>query len=165
MAPMTSEPWFSVFGYSFTGAFALWLAHLTGRVDAVVSADFPIVGDYSPLYPEIQALSAAEADPAAWADLNSRFDNRVPLAFYRELSELPPDFLVSNLPCPLFAFWGEDDEGIARGGGVRLLAAGLDRRGLEHASFPGHDHEGMLAHINEAVPSVLAWFDGLPRAE
>ncbi len=41
----------------------------------------------------------------------------------------------------------------------------LDRHGLKHASFPGHEHEGMLAHINEAVPSVLAWFDGLPRAE
>jgi hypothetical protein len=69
--------------------------------------------------------AAAEADPAAWADLNSRFDNRAALAFYRELSELPPDFLVNNLPCPLFAFWGEEDEEIARGGGVRLLAAGL----------------------------------------
>ncbi|MFY9668583.1 MAG: hypothetical protein WAK44_11620, partial [Trebonia sp.] len=67
-----------------------------------------------------QALSAAaEADPAAWADLNSRFDNRAALAFYRELSELPADFLVNNLPCPLFAFWGEEDEEIARGGGVR----------------------------------------------
>jgi len=97
----------------------------------VVSGGFPIAGDYLPLYPEIQALSvAAEADPAAWADLNSRFDNRAALEFYRELSELPPDF-----------------------------------RGLERASFPGHDHEGMLAHINEAVPSVLAWFDGLARAE
>ena len=158
---------FSVFGYSFTGAFAPWLAHLTGRVDAVVSGGFPIAGDYSPLYPEIQALSAAaaEADPTAWADLNSRFDNRAALEFYRELSELPPDFLISDLPCPLFAFWGEEDEEIARGGGVRLLATGLDRRRLKHASFPGHDHEGMLAHINEAVPSVLVWVDGLPRAE
>ena len=100
-----------MFGYSFTGVFAPWLAHLTGRVDAVVSGGF----------------------------------------------------LLDDLPCPLFAFWGEEDEEIARGGGVRLLAAGLDRRGLKHASFPGHDHEGMLAHINEAVPSVLAWFDGLPR--
>jgi hypothetical protein len=135
-------------------------------VDAVVSGGFPIAGDYSPLYPEIQALSAAaEADPAAWADLNSRFDNRAALALYRELSELPPDFLVGNLPCPLFTFWGEEDEEIAKGGGVRLLAAGLDRRGLKHAFFPGHDHEGMLAYINEAIPSVLAWFDGLPRAE
>ena len=157
---------FSVFGYSFTGAVAPWLAHLTGRVDAVVSGGFPIAGDYSPLYPEIQALSAAaEADPAAWADLNSRFDNRAALEFYRELSELPADFLISDLACPLFAFWGEEDEEIARGGGVRLLAAALDRRGLGHASFPGHGHEGMLAHINEAVPSVLAWFDGLPSAE
>ena len=25
--------------------------------------------------------------------------------------------------------------------------------------------KGMLAHINEAVPSVLAWFDGLLPAE
>ena len=40
---------FSVFGYSFTGAFAPWLAHLTGRVDAVVSGGFPIAGDYSAL--------------------------------------------------------------------------------------------------------------------
>ncbi len=157
---------FSVFGYSFTGAFAPWLAHLTDRIDAVVSGGFPIVGDYSPLYPEIQALSeAAEADPAAWADLTSRLDNRAALAFYRELSELPPDFLVDDLPCPLFAFWGVDDEEIARGGGVQLLATGLDRRGFTHASFPGHDHEGMLTHINEAIPSVLAWFDGLPRTE
>lgn len=157
---------FSVFGYSFTGAFAPWLAHLTDRVDAVVSGGFPIVGDYSPLYAEIQGLSAAaEADPAAWADLTSRFDNRAALAFYRELSDLPPDFLVGSLPCPLFAFWGQEDEEIARGGGVELLAAGLDRRGCAHASFPGYDHEGMLAHLNEAIPSVLAWFDGLPPAE
>jgi pimeloyl-ACP methyl ester carboxylesterase len=155
---------FSVFGYSFTGAFAPWLAHLTNRVDAVVSGGFQIVGDYSPLYPEVQGLTeAAKADPAAWADLNSHFDNRVGLEFYRELSELPPDFLVDNLPCPLFAFWGEDDEEIAKGGGVQLLASGLDRRGLKHASFPGHDHDGMLVHLNEAVPSVLAWFDELPR--
>jgi pimeloyl-ACP methyl ester carboxylesterase len=102
---------FSVFGYSFTGAFALWLAHLTDRVDAVVSGGFPVVGDYKPLYPEIQRRSeAARADAAAWAELTSRFDNRAALGFYRELSDLPPDFLVDGLPCPLFAFWGEDDE-------------------------------------------------------
>jgi hypothetical protein len=74
---------------------------------------------------------------------------------------LPPNFLVDSLPCPLFAFWGEDDEEIAFGGGVQLLASGLDRRGLKHASFTGHDHNGMLDHINEALPSVLAWFDEL----
>ncbi len=153
---------FSVFGYSFTGAFAPWLAHLTDRVDAVVSGGFPIAGNYSPQYPDVQArLEAARADPAAWSELTSLFDNRAALGFYRELSELPPDFLVDSLPCPLFAFWGEDDEEIAFGGGVQLLASGLDRRRLGHASFPGHDHNGMLAHINKALPSVLAWFDEL----
>jgi pimeloyl-ACP methyl ester carboxylesterase len=157
---------FSVFGYSFTGAFAPWIAHLTDRVDAVVSGGFPIAGDYAPQYPEVQLQSeAARADPAAWAELTSLFDNRAALGFYRELSDLPPDFLVDSLTCPLFAFWGEDDEEIARFGGVGLLTSALDRRRLRHASFPGHDHNGMLAHINEALPSILAWFDELPPTE
>ena len=157
---------FSVFGYSFTGAFAPWLAHLTDRVDAVVPGGFPIVGDYSPQFADIQArMEAARADPAAWLEVTSRFDNRAALGFYRELSELPPNFLVDSLPCPLFAFWGEDDEEIAFGGGVQLLASGLDRGRLKHASFPGHDHNGMLDHINEALPSILAWFDELHRVK
>jgi len=157
---------FSVFGYSFTGAFAPWLAHLTDRVDAVVSGGYPIAGDYSPHYPDIQSRSeAAKSDPAAWSDLISRFDNRAALEFYRELSELPPDFLVDDLTCPLFAFWGEDDEEIAMSGGAGLLASALDRRELRYATFPGYDHDGMLTHINEAVPSVLAWLDDLQRTK
>jgi pimeloyl-ACP methyl ester carboxylesterase len=153
---------FSVLGYSFTGAFAPWLARLTGRVDAVVSGGFPIVGDYAYLYPDTERrVEAAKSDPAAWAYLDSRFDSRAGLSFYRELSELPADSLVTDLRCPLLAFWGDQDEEIALGGGIEMLVSGLDRRGLQHVSFEGHDHDGMLAHINEAVPSVLAWFGGL----
>jgi len=153
---------FSVFGYSFTGAFAPWLAHLTDRVDAVVSGGFPIAGDYSPQGADVQAWwEGARADPAAWSEVTSRFDYRAAVGFYRELSQLPPDFLVDSLPCPLFAFWGQDDEEIAFGGGGQLLATALDRRGLKHASFPGHDHDSMLDHLNEALPNVLTWFDEL----
>src|ERR1700761_5781136 len=39
---------FAVLGYSFSGAFAPWLARLAGRVTAVVAGGFPIAGDYSP---------------------------------------------------------------------------------------------------------------------
>ncbi len=152
---------FSLLGYSFTGAFAPWVARLTGNVDAVVSGGFPIVGDYTYLYPEIQRQSeAAKSDPAAWARVDAAFDNRAALAFYRELSELPADFLVSDLPCPLFAFWGDQDEEMGPGG-TEQLASGLDRHGLQHVSFPGHDHDGMLTHLNDAAPNVLAWFDQL----
>lgn len=153
---------FSLFGYSFTGAFAPWIACLTGKVDAVVSGGFPIAGDYAYLYPDIQQRSeAARSDPTAWAELDSRFDDRAALAFYRELSALPADFLVTDLGCPLFAFWGDQDEEIALAGGTDQLVSGLDRHGLQHVSFPGRDHEAMLAHIDDAVPSVLAWFDRL----
>ena len=152
---------FVVVGYSFTGAFAPWLAQLTGKADAVVSGGFPIAGDYAYLYPEIQRQSeAAKDDPAAWARVDAAFDNRAALAFYRELSDLPADSLVSGLPCPLLAFWGDQDEEMGPGG-TEQLAAGLDRHGLQHVSFPGHDHEGMLTHLDEAVPNVLAWLDQL----
>ena len=152
---------FVVVGYSFTGAFAPWLAQLTGKADAVVSGGFPIAGDYAYLYPEIQRQSeAAKADPAAWARVDAAFDNRAALAFYRELSDLPADSLVSGLPCPLLAFWGDQDEEMGPGG-TEQLAAGLDRRGLQHLSFPGHDHEGMLTHLDDAAPNVLAWLDQL----
>jgi pimeloyl-ACP methyl ester carboxylesterase len=152
---------FLVLGYSFTGAFAPWIAQLTGQVDAVVAGGFPIAGDYAYLYPEIQRQSeAARSDPAAWARVDAAFDNRAALTFYRELSELPADSLVSDLPCPLFAFWGDEDEEMGPGG-TKQLASGLDRHGLQHASFPGHDHDGMLTHINDAVPNVLAWLDQL----
>jgi pimeloyl-ACP methyl ester carboxylesterase len=151
---------FSVLGYSFTGAFAPWIARLTGNVDAVVSGGFPIVGDYAYLYPDTQRrVEEARSDPDAWAYLDSRFDYRAALAFYRELSELPADSLVTDLRCPLLAFWGDEDEEIALAGGTQQLAAGLDRRGLQHVSFPGYDHDGMLAHINDAIPGVLAWLD------
>ncbi|MFZ0341694.1 MAG: alpha/beta hydrolase [Gaiellaceae bacterium] len=153
---------FSVLGYSFTGAFAPWLAQLTGRVDAVVSGGFPIAGDYTYLDADTRRRTEeARSDPAAWEYVNSHFDTRAALAFYRELSQLPPDSLVSGLPCPLYAFWGDDDEEIALGGGTDQLAAVLDRHGLQHVSFPGRDHEGMLANLDEAVPGVLAWLDRL----
>ena len=69
--------------------------------------------------------------------------------------------LVTDLRCPLLALWGDQDEEIALGGGIQQLASGLERHGLQHVSFPGHDHDGMLAHINDAVPKVLAWLDQL----
>jgi hypothetical protein len=56
---------------------------------------------------------------------------------------------------------GVTNEEIGLAGGTELLASGLDRHGLQHVSFPDHDHEGMLAHINDAVPNLLAWLDQL----
>lgn len=152
---------FVVLGYSFSGAFAPWIAQLTGRADAVVSGGFPIAGDYAFLYPEIERQSeAAKSDPVAWARVEAAFDNRAALTFYRELSAVPADSLVSDLPCPLLAFWGDEDEEMGPGGTAQL-AAGLDRNGLDHVSFPGHDHDGMLNHLDDAVGDVLAWLDRL----
>ena len=57
---------------------------------------------------------------------------------------------------PVLPTLGTPDQDEEMGpGGTEQLASGLDRHGLQHVSFPGHDHDGMLAHINDAIPSVL----------
>lgn len=71
------------------------------------------------------------------------------------------DALVTDLRCPLLAFWGEEDEEIALAGGSEQLASGPERPGPQHVSFPGRDHEGIVAHIDDLVPRVLAWLDHL----
>jgi pimeloyl-ACP methyl ester carboxylesterase len=153
---------FSALGYSFSGAFAAWLPRLTDAVDAVVAGGFPIAGDYTYLHADIhRRTEEARADPDAWAYIDAHFDPRAAIAFYSGLSEVPADGLIADLSCPLLAFWGDEDEEIELAGGIGELAAGLDRHGLQHVSFRGHDHEGMLSHIGEAVPGVLAWFDRL----
>jgi pimeloyl-ACP methyl ester carboxylesterase len=61
---------FFVLGYSLSGVFAPWIAHLTGRAEAVVSAGFPIVGDYRDLRTDIERWTEeARSDPAASAYL------------------------------------------------------------------------------------------------
>jgi hypothetical protein len=42
------------------------------------------------------------------------------------------------------------------------LLAGLDRDGLEHASFPGHDREGMLAISTRRYPASWPGSTGYP---
>lgn len=75
-----------------------------------------LVGEPIAVVRAVSRSEAARSDPAAWAYLDSRFDDRAALAFSRELSELPADSLVNGLACP---------------------------------------------HIDEIVPSGLAWLDRL----
>jgi len=112
---------FSVLGYSFTGAFAPWLAHLTDRVDAVVSGGFPIAGDYSPLYPEVQyRAQAAMSDPAAWSNLTSLtlfLETDDCRAAYDELSERG---VVFNDPPTLQAYGIDTSFRDPSGNNIRL---------------------------------------------
>lgn len=107
--------------------------------------------DVAPLAEHFMFIIASPRGSAGSGRLAADLDYRV--------TDFADDLVAMVEAAPLFAFWGEEDEEIEKADGAQLLAVGLDQRGLPHESFPGYDHEGLLAHIDEAIPAVLAWLD------
>jgi len=153
---------FSVFGYSFTGAFGPWLAlKLQDRaaITAVAAGGFPLLGDYGITSRDVDAQMADfEKDEPAWLEMNKRFDLRAGAEFYRELATLRPDSLVDDSPYPLYCFWGDQDaDAVEIVMPHAELAEGLTRRGVTWKQYPGLDHEALNANLGIAWPDVEEW--------
>jgi pimeloyl-ACP methyl ester carboxylesterase len=153
---------FSVFGYSFTGAFGPWLAlklRNQGAVVAVASGGFPLLGDYGITSRDVDAQTEdLRQDRARWTEYERRFDLLAGAEFYRDLATLPPDSLVDTIPCPLYTFWGDQDEDAVE---IVMphaeLADGLTQRGVPWKQYVGFDHEGLNADLSVAWPATEAW--------
>lgn len=153
---------FSVFGYSFTGAFGPWLAlklQQHAMVQAVVAGGFPVLGDYRITARDVgQQLAELEKDERVLAELEKRFDLRAGAAFYRDLALLEPDALVDDLRCPLYCFWdGRDVDAVEMVMPHAELADGLTRRGVAWTLYSGMDHEALNADLAIAWPAAEAW--------
>lgn len=152
------------FGYSMTGTVAAWLAHENPRVRAVVAGGFPIASSYVAVLPYIQANQAdAAKDPRRWQAMAQKSDPAAVIAWYRELDSLPPGGLLDALDCPLYAFWGGDDELIEELAGLNEHRAMMRARRLPFEVVAGRSHEAMLSNINEALPRVRRWLDQVVR--
>lgn len=153
---------FSVFGYSFTGAFGPWLAlklRNHAAIKAVASGGFPLLGDYGITSRDVdEQMADFEKDEWLWVELNKRFDLRAGASFYRDLSSLRPDVLVDQSPCPLYCFWGDRDvDAVETVMSHADLAEGLTRRGVTWKQYPGLDHEALNADLAVAWPDVEKW--------
>jgi len=156
------------FGYSMTGSVAPWLAHENPRVRAVISGGFPIATAYTNVLPYISANRADTfKDPRRWQTMTEKFDPEALMAWYLELDKFPPAGLLDVLDCPLYSFWGGDDEVIEELAGLEALRAGMQTRRLPFEVVPGRDHEGMLNSINEAMPHARRWLNAVvpPQGE
>lgn len=156
---------FLVFGYSFTGAFGPWLARRlrdSGAVAAVAAGGFPLLGDYAVTLAGVEDQARAfERDPAALAQISSRFDPLAARAFYRDLATLPPDALVDDLPCPLYCFWGDRDfDAVGMVLSNERYMAGLSKRGVPFDIYAGYDHEGLNDALDIALPAAMDWLSG-----
>lgn len=153
---------FLVFGYSFTGAFGPWLALQLaeyGSVAAVASGGFPLLGDYGITSRDVDAeLAGMEKDPAIRERYNERFDLWAGAEFYRDLAELAPDALVDLMPCPLFGFWGaQDQDAVGMIMPPHELGEGLARRGVRWKQYDGYDHERLNSQLQVAWPDAEKW--------
>lgn len=162
VAQKLGYPRFLFFGYSFTGAFGPWLARELAEhrsVAAVASGGFPLLGDYGITLRDVDAqVVELEQDRDDWARYNERFDLWAGAEFYRELAQLAPDALVDQIPCPLFSFWGDQDQDAV---GMVMppheLAEGLTRRGVPWKQYDGYDHEGLNSQLQIAWPDAEKW--------
>ena len=78
--------------------------------------------------------------------LEGDFDTGAVIAFYRHLASLADGALVEGLPCPLFAFWGGQDEVIE--------AFDLPAIGRSPSRFDFVKLENMNGHFMRATPDV-----------
>jgi pimeloyl-ACP methyl ester carboxylesterase len=149
---------FAVLGYSLTAAMAAWLARMSPRVEAVVAGGFPLLGSYE------QVLRGAErdvhallADDDAAAPIKADFDVRAVLTFYRELAGLSDGALVTDVGCPMFAFWGTADEILWSFNVASDFAHALADRGIATHAVDGGDHAGTILRFDEVVGDVIDW--------
>lgn len=153
---------FLFFGYSFTGAFGPWLALQPfehGTVAAVASGGFPLLGDYGITSRDVDSqLLDLKEDQDSWERYNERFDLSAGAEFYRDLAQLAPDALVDHLPCPLFSFWGgQDQDAVGMVMPPHELAEGLTHRGVHWKQYDGYDHEGLNGQLQVAWPDAEKW--------
>jgi pimeloyl-ACP methyl ester carboxylesterase len=147
---------FSVLGYSLTGAMAAWLARATPRVDAIVAGGFPLLGSYQRVLTGVTRDVAAMSPEAASA---VGFDPRAALAFYRELADLRDGALVDEVPCPMFTFWGTEDEILHEFNTEPDLDAALAARGVATQPMADRDHAGAILGFGAIVGRVVEWLE------
>jgi pimeloyl-ACP methyl ester carboxylesterase len=140
---------FSVLGYSLSGAVAAWLGTVESRIDRVVAGGFPLLGPYA------RVLEGARHDAAEVQSAEGDFDPRAALAFYAHLATLPDGALVDRQGRKPLAYWGSDDEVIARFGGLTNLEPGLRERGVRFRVLDGLGHSDALLAFETVLPWIV----------
>jgi pimeloyl-ACP methyl ester carboxylesterase len=149
---------FSVLGYSLTAAMAAQLARASSRVRAVVAGGFPLLGSYERVQLGAEhdaAALASDAERAAAMEMD--FDIRAALAFYRDLARVDDGALVTDVTCPMFAFWGTADEILCSFNSEPDFGQGLTDRGVATHPVLGLDHARTILEFDKIVGDVIEW--------
>jgi hypothetical protein len=90
------------------------------------------------------------------------FDLRAALAFYRDLACVGDGALVTDVTCPMFAFWGTADEILWSLNTEPDFGQGLTDRGVATHPVVGLDHAGTILQFDRIVGDVIEWLAAAP---
>jgi pimeloyl-ACP methyl ester carboxylesterase len=147
---------FSVLGYSLTAAMASRLACVSSRVDAVVAGGFPLLGSYGRVQSSVEHDAGIHTRDAA-TPVELGFDPRAALGFYRDLAQLPDGALVTDVTCPMLAFWGANDDILWSFNTEPNPKSALTDRGVATLPVHGLDHVGTILEFATIVGDVIEW--------
>lgn len=145
---------FAVFGYSFSGALAAWMACSSDRVTCAVAGGFPLLGSYAAVRDEVERLIR---DPVMVSQVSTSFDPRAAASFYRDLAERRDGDLVERRRCPMMTFWGEDDVVLQAFDTTRDLRRELEARGVRVVTLDGLGHDDVLLHLDPVLETASRW--------
>ena len=153
---------FAYWGYSWSGAVGLQLAHRTDRLSALVIGGWPPLG--AP-YAEILAVSRARAAaPEMSPVLRTPEQYAQWPAYYASMAGWDERAAVSAIACPRLAIFGGDGDLDEDGTPIRIAStnrahrAELEALGWTVAEIPGHGHE-VAMRPDIVVPPVRAFLD------
>jgi len=149
---------FSVLGYSLTAAMAAELACASTRVDAVVAGGFPLLGSYALVQRGAERdAGGMTSDSERAAAIAMEFDVRAVLAFYRDLALARDGALVTEVTCPMLAFWGTADEILSSFNTEPDFGQALTDRGVATLPVVGLDHAETILQFDRIVGDVIDW--------
>jgi pimeloyl-ACP methyl ester carboxylesterase len=155
---------FAYWGYSWSGAVGLQLAHRTNRLDALIVGGWPPLG--GPYAEILQATLRKQADPepSSMKILRSKDQYRQWQHYYESMLAWPEASSVAGLGCPKLVMFGGDGDLVEAGIPVRIASiiranrTALQAQGWQVHEIAGHGH-GVCMSPELVVPPVRSFLD------
>ena len=155
---------FAYWGYSWSGAVGLQLAHRSDRLSALVVGGWPPLGAPCAEILEATRKKQANPEPSSLKVLRSAAQYRQWETYYASMIDWDEAASVARIACPKLALFGGDGDLVEAGvpvpiaSTIRRRRAELEAQGWEVVEIAGHGHAvTMLPEL--VVPPVRRFLD------
>lgn len=155
---------FAYWGYSWSGAVGLQLAHRTGRLSALVVGGWPPLGAPYAGILEATRRKQANPEPSSLKVLRNAAQYRQWETYYASMIDWDEAASVVRIACPKMVMFGGDGDLVEAGipvpiaSAIRAHRGELEAQGWEVVEIPGHGH-GVTMQPELVVPPVRRFFD------